>query len=120
MPPVGTHRRFNDVRSYVRSWGDCVAKLFAALQRSNYRIRLSAVLNRCCAPVLALESILLNLVAKIVLQHNRHKADLTGDMQFVRFRREADMPRPPAAYRSGANDPKRSSAGSKSRSAAVF
>jgi hypothetical protein len=56
---------------HVRLAGDCVAKLFAAPRRSNYRIRLNAVLNRCCAPVLVLESILLNLVAKIVLQHNR-------------------------------------------------
>jgi hypothetical protein len=49
---------------------DCVAKLFAALRRSNYRIQLNAVLSRCCAAVLVLESILLSLVAKIVLQHN--------------------------------------------------
>jgi hypothetical protein len=49
---------------------DCVAKLFAAVRSSNYRIRLSTVLNRRCAPVLVLESILLSSVAKIVLQHN--------------------------------------------------
>ena len=29
---------------------DCVAKLFAALRKSNYRIRLNGALNRCCAP----------------------------------------------------------------------
>jgi hypothetical protein len=48
---------------------DCVAKLFAALRKSNYRIRLNGVLNRCCALVLVLESILLNLVVKLALQH---------------------------------------------------
>jgi hypothetical protein len=49
--------------------GECVAKLFAALQERNYRIRPNSTLNRYCAPALVLESILLNLVAKIVLQH---------------------------------------------------
>src|SRR5262249_3401248 len=29
---------------------DCVAKLFAAFRKSNYRIRLNGGLNRCCAP----------------------------------------------------------------------
>src|SRR5260370_22128080 len=62
--------RFDAFRSPgVRFTPDCVAKLFAALRKSNYRIRLNRVLNRCCAPVLVLESILLNLVVKIVLQH---------------------------------------------------
>jgi hypothetical protein len=56
--------------SHVRFARDCVAKLLAALRKSNYRIQLNDVLNRCCAPVLVLESILLDLVAKIVLQHN--------------------------------------------------
>src|SRR5215831_7355866 len=32
------------------SSGSCVAKLFAALRKSNYRIRLNGALNRCCAP----------------------------------------------------------------------
>jgi hypothetical protein len=50
---------------------DCVAKLFAALQASNNRIRLNDFLNQCCALVSVLESILLILVVKIVLQHNR-------------------------------------------------
>src|SRR3974390_3375594 len=48
---------------------ECVAKLFAKLRTSNYRIRLNGVLNRCCAFGLILESILLILVVKIVLQH---------------------------------------------------
>jgi len=39
------------------------------MRKSNYRIRLNDVLNRSCALVLVLESILLNLVVKIVLQH---------------------------------------------------
>src|SRR6266540_7470442 len=51
--------------------GDSVAKPFAASQTRNYRIPLNDFLNRCCAPVLVLESILLILLAKIVLQHNR-------------------------------------------------
>jgi hypothetical protein len=38
----------------------------------------------------------------------------------VRFRREADMPRRPVAYRPVASDPEPTFAGSKSRSAAVF
>jgi hypothetical protein len=29
-----------------RLWGDCVAKLFAALRESNYRIRLNAALAK--------------------------------------------------------------------------
>ena len=57
-------------RIHVRNAADCVAKLFAAPRTRNYRIRLSGVLNRCCALVLILESILLVLLVKIVLQHN--------------------------------------------------
>src|ERR1017187_8263863 len=49
---------------------DCVAKLFAALRESNNRIRLNDVLNLCCALAFVLESILLILIVKIVLQHN--------------------------------------------------
>src|SRR5262249_36409707 len=48
---------------------ECVAKLFAASQERNYRIRPNSTLNRYCALALVLESILLNLVVKIVLQH---------------------------------------------------
>src|SRR6516165_4396624 len=58
---------FADVRFRL----ECVAKLFAKLRTSNYRIRLNGVLNRCCAFGLILESILLILVVKIVLQHIR-------------------------------------------------
>src|SRR5664279_5705958 len=57
---------------------DCVAKLFATLRTSNNRIRLKDFLNQCCALVSVLESILLILVVKIVLQHNRTKADKAG------------------------------------------
>src|SRR4051812_34032665 len=35
--------------------GRNVAKLPAAVRRSNYRTRLNGVLNRCCAPVLVLD-----------------------------------------------------------------
>ena len=48
---------------------DCVAKLFAALRERNYRIRPNSTLNRYCPRALILESILLNLAVKIVLQH---------------------------------------------------
>ncbi len=53
---------------------DCVAKLFAALRESKNRIRLNGTLNQGCALVFVLESILLVLVAKIVLQHIRGKS----------------------------------------------
>jgi hypothetical protein len=55
---------------------DCVVKLFAALRASNNRIRLSGILNQCCALVFVLESLLLVLVVKIVLQHNLPIADI--------------------------------------------
>ena len=48
---------------------ECVAKLFAALRTRNYRILLNVFLNRRCALVLVVGSILLILVVKIVLQH---------------------------------------------------
>jgi hypothetical protein len=50
---------------------DCVAKLFAALLERNNRIRLNASLNQYCASAFGLESMLLDLVLKIVLQHIR-------------------------------------------------
>jgi hypothetical protein len=70
-----------DVRSYL----DCVAKLFAALRSRNNRIRLNGALNQCCAFAFVLESILLILVVKIVLQHNRHLADMGLCAANVRF-----------------------------------
>jgi hypothetical protein len=57
-----------------RSSPDCVAKLFAALRTSNYRIQPNGYLDRCCAPALVLESKFLILVVKIVLQHNRQQS----------------------------------------------
>src|SRR5207253_6001279 len=50
---------------------DCVAKLFVALRERNNRIRLNASLNQYCVSALVRESMLLDLVVKIVLQHNR-------------------------------------------------
>src|ERR1039458_3699380 len=50
---------------------DCVAKLFAALRESNNQIRLSDILNQWYALAFISESILLILIVKIVLQHNR-------------------------------------------------
>jgi hypothetical protein len=37
-----------------------------------------------------------------------HEADKSKRLPFVRFRREADMPKPPLSHRSGAIDPNRS------------
>jgi hypothetical protein len=54
----------------VRFASDCVAKLFAALREGNNRIHLNDILNQCCALAFVLESILLFLAVKIVLQHN--------------------------------------------------
>jgi hypothetical protein len=42
-------------------------------------------LNQCCAFAFVLESILLILVIKIVLQHNRPKADISYCTAHVRF-----------------------------------
>lgn len=65
---------------------DCVAKLFAALRTSNNRIRLKDFFNQCCALVSVLESILLILVVKIVLQHNPTPiADIHRGSRIVRF-----------------------------------
>src|SRR5262249_22643231 len=73
---------------------ECVAKPFAAMRKSNYRIRLDGVLNRCCALVLVLELILLNLVVKIVLQHIPRQSGHTARLGSVSVRRKsprADM-----------------------------
>src|SRR6516164_8714931 len=43
----------------------------------NYRIGAPVLLNRCCAFQPDLESIFLAEMLKILLQHNRHKADLS-------------------------------------------
>jgi hypothetical protein len=50
---------------------------------------------------------------------NGTKRTCRDGLFIVRFWREADMPRPPIAYRSAAYDPDRSFAHSKSRSAAI-
>jgi hypothetical protein len=77
---LGSGADITRLLSNVRFIPDCVAKLFTPLRRGNYRIQLNAVLNQCCAPVLVLESILLNLVAKIVLQHNLPQSGQSADM----------------------------------------
>ncbi|MGE5774018.1 MAG: hypothetical protein ACM3Z4_18640, partial [Hyphomicrobiales bacterium] len=46
-----------------------VAKVFAALRERNNRIRLNASLNQYCVSAFVLESMLLDLVVEIVLQH---------------------------------------------------
>src|SRR5262249_23777270 len=86
------------------------AKLFAALRERNYRIRPNSISNRCCAPALVLESILLNLVVKRVLQHippdsrrsravaalrvrakSRHRARLLNHLVGAREQRRRDF-----------------------------
>jgi hypothetical protein len=59
--------------------GRLCCKLLAALQTRNYRIRLSGVLNRCCALAHDLESISRARTLKIVLQHNRPFASVRYD-----------------------------------------
>jgi hypothetical protein len=56
-------------RADVRYAIECVAKLHAERQARNIRIRLAERLNRCCAFVSILESVLLISIVKIVLQH---------------------------------------------------
>jgi hypothetical protein len=67
------HGRFGSLADITASKLDvlftpeCVAKLFAALRSRNNRIRLDGALNQCCAFAFVLESILLVLAVKIVL-----------------------------------------------------
>jgi hypothetical protein len=73
-------------KGHVRFTPDCVAKVFAALRERNNRIRLNASLNQYCVSAFVLESMLLDLVVKIVLQHyppeSRHShAPLTATVQ---------------------------------------
>jgi SLT domain-containing protein len=65
----GSNSAFPMNAQHDRSSPECVAKLFAALRTSNNRIQLKQVLNQYCATVLVLESKLLVLSVKIVLQH---------------------------------------------------
>jgi hypothetical protein len=53
-------------------------------------------------------------------QHPNFQLSTSWQADYPIFWGEADMPRPQAAYRSVAIDPKRSSGGSQSRSAAIF
>jgi hypothetical protein len=90
------------VLSNVRSTPECVAKLFAALRASNNRIQLSGVLNLCCVLMLVLESILLILVVKIVLQHIPLESRHHRQPFAVRYVPEADKLSPISrAYREG-------------------
>src|SRR5512139_3817699 len=79
----------------VRFRGDCVAKVFAALRERNNRIRLNASLNQYCVSAFVLESMLLDLVVKIVLQHYRGQSghDRLRESAFaVAIGGKADMP----------------------------
>src|SRR5262249_8187800 len=51
----------------------------------NNRIGASVLLNRCCSFVSDLESMFRDQMPKILLQHNRHKADMLVASLFVRF-----------------------------------
>jgi hypothetical protein len=53
----------------VRSYPECVAKLFAALRVSNNRIEANGPLNQYCALAVDIESMLRGRALKIVLQH---------------------------------------------------
>ena len=64
---------------FVRCYSDCVAKLFAALRERNNRICLNGTLNQCCVFAFVLESMLLVLVMKIVLQHNHSNSGHSPD-----------------------------------------
>ena len=71
--PIGIKAAFQYLRWFAHLCSvlaDCVTKLIAALRESKNRIRLKDILNQCCALAFVLESILLFLVVKIVLQHN--------------------------------------------------
>src|SRR5512143_4095908 len=76
MSAVGPKADVGLCAAHVRFRGDCVAKVFAALRERNNRIRLNASLNQYCVSAFVLESMLLDLVVKIVLQHYRPKADI--------------------------------------------
>ena len=58
------------VACLLLSRGLC-CKLFVALRERNNRIRLNVSLNQCCVLAFVLESMLRDLVVKIVLQHNQ-------------------------------------------------
>jgi hypothetical protein len=55
---------------------DCVAKLDNKLLARNNRIMAHKVLHQHCARASGLESTLLALASKIVLQHNRPQAEV--------------------------------------------
>src|SRR5262245_26673293 len=75
----GTKAKSTDVRSYVSFQGVCVAKLQDKPSPRNNRIMAHKFLNQHCALASALESILLILAPKIVLQHNRPKPIIRPD-----------------------------------------
>jgi hypothetical protein len=55
----------------------------------NDRIGARAPLNRCCAFAPDLESMLRDKMLKILLQHNRHQADLPSSHDHVRLARRS-------------------------------
>src|SRR5512143_2042356 len=81
MSAVGPKADVGLCAAHVRFRGDCVAKVFAALRERNNRIRLNASLNQYCVSAFVLESMLLDLVVKIVLQHYRPES---GHVQCTR------------------------------------
>src|SRR5512143_3898392 len=83
MSAVGPKADVGLCAAHVRFRGDCVAKVFAALRERNNRIRLNASLNQYCVSAFVLESMLLDLVVKIVLQHYRLEADMCNANRHV-------------------------------------
>src|SRR5947209_20560432 len=84
---------------------DFVAKLGGRRLARNNRIRGKQFLNRCCALIAVLESMLPARALKIVLQHYRHKCDLWRRLNEGRLRqlsrRVATRPREPGLTRNG-------------------
>jgi hypothetical protein len=77
---LGQKQTFSQCNRHVRFASECVAKLFAAMQSRNNRIRLNDALNQCCTHAFVLESLLLILAAKIVLQHIPSKSRQFGSV----------------------------------------
>jgi hypothetical protein len=75
----GPFRPFAATPKNVRYRGDCVAKLDDKPLARNNRIVAHKFLNQHCALASALESMLLVLAPKIVLQHNRRETGLASD-----------------------------------------
>src|SRR5262249_20000215 len=75
---------------YVRLWQIVLQKSpsrLCEIEICNNRIGASVLLNRCCSFVSDLESMFRDQMPKILLQHNRHQADMATQIPTVRFPR---------------------------------